>query len=79
MEGVYLGAQASDPTVDLNGDPVTTGDWFLNTTTGYPKIYDGSSWNAMAPDLVGDSSPQLGGNLDLNSFEILGTIDGGSY
>lgn len=68
IEGFYLGAQASNPTVDLNGAAVTVGDFYFNTTTNQTRIYDGSSWNVIAPDLVGDASPQLGGNLDFNSY-----------
>jgi hypothetical protein len=74
-----LGAQASNPTVDLNGNAVTAGDWYFNTGDNTTRIYDGSAWNTVNPDLIGDTSPQLGGNLDLNGFEITGTITGGTY
>jgi hypothetical protein len=68
-----LGAQASNPTVDLNGNAVTAGDWYFNTGDNTTRIYDGSAWNTVNPDLIGDTSPQLGGNLDLNSSDITGT------
>lgn len=45
FEAVYLGAAASDPTVDLNGDPITAGDLYFNTSTSVLKYYDGSVWN----------------------------------
>ena len=45
IDGLYLGAQSSDPTLDNNGDAVTAGDWYYNTTTGVTRIYDGSAWN----------------------------------
>ena len=48
IDAFYLGAQASDPTVDLNGDPVTAGDWYFNTTFNETRIYNGSSWQATA-------------------------------
>jgi len=70
---LYLGTAASNPAVDLNGNPVTVGDWYFNTTDNTTRIYDGSAWNSINPDLVGDSTPQLGGNLDLNSNDITGT------
>ena len=73
IDGLYLGTATSNPTVDLNGDPVTAGDWYFNTTDNTTRVYDGSSWNTINPDLVGDSSPQLGGDLDLNSNDITGT------
>ena len=44
IDGLYLGAQTSDPSVDLNGDPVTAGDWYYNTTISVTRIYDGSVW-----------------------------------
>jgi hypothetical protein len=70
---LYLGAQSSNPTVDLNGNAVTTGDWYFNTSDNTTRIYDGNNWNTINPDLVGDTTPQLGGNLDLNSSDITGT------
>ena len=73
IDGFFLGAQASNPTVDLNGNAVTAGDWYFNTTDTTTRIYDGSSWNTVNPDLIGDTSPQLGGDLDLNSNDITGT------
>ena len=73
IDGLYLGVATSNPTVDGNGNAVTAGDWYFNTSDSTTRIYDGSAWNTVNPDLVGDSSPQLGGNLDLNSRDITGT------
>ena len=70
IQQFYLGAQSSNPTVDGNGDPVTAGDWYFNTTDNTTRIYDGSAWNTVSPDLVGDTTPQLGGNLDTNGNDI---------
>ena len=53
IDGLYLGAQESDPSVDLNGDPVTAGDWYYNTTTDVTRIYDGSAWNNGAVSTAG--------------------------
>ena len=75
IEGLYLGAQASDPTVDLNGDALTAGDWYFNTSAGAVKIYDGSAWvtiTSISFELVDDTTPQLGGNLDLNGNNVGG-------
>ena len=63
IDGLYLGTASSNPTVDGNGDAVTVGDWYFNTSDNTTRIYDGSGWNTINPDLVGDTSPQLGGNL----------------
>ena len=73
IEGLYLGAQSSDPTVDLNGDALTAGDWYFNTVAGAVKIYDGSAWvtiTSLTFELVDDTTPQLGGNLDLNGNNV---------
>jgi hypothetical protein len=75
IEGLYLGAQSSDPTVDLNGDALTAGDWYFNTPAGAVKIYDGSAWvtiTSLTFELVDDTTPQLGGNLDLNGNNVGG-------
>ena len=39
----YLGAYASDPTVDNNGDALTDGDLYFNSTSNNLKFYDASS------------------------------------
>jgi len=71
IDGLYLGTATSNPTVDLNGDAVTVGDWYFNTTDNTTRIYDGSNWNTINFDLVSDTSPQLGGNLASNGNDIL--------
>ena len=48
IDAVYLGAQASDPTVDNNGDAVTAGDWYFNTANNETRIYNGSAWQVTA-------------------------------
>jgi hypothetical protein len=48
-----LGAQSSDPTVDLNGDPVTAGDWYFNTGANETRIYNGSTWQVTAISTAG--------------------------
>lgn len=53
MRSSYLGALASDPTVDGNGDPVTEGDWYFNTTSDTTRIYNGSTWQVTVADLSG--------------------------
>lgn len=49
-----------------------------NTLAGQPHSYylDANNFTNMPPsDVVGDTTPQLGGNLDLNSNNITGTGD----
>ena len=48
FDDVYLGAKASDPTVDNDGDALTAGDLYFNTTSNQLKVYTGSAWAAAA-------------------------------
>jgi len=48
IDAFYLGALSSDPTVDGNGDPVTAGDWYFNTSSNETRIYNGSTWQVTA-------------------------------
>jgi hypothetical protein len=50
FEDVYLGAQSSDPTLDRDGDALTAGDWYFNTTSNRVRIYDGSTWANVTVD-----------------------------
>jgi len=42
----YLGALASDPTTDLDGDPLVAGTVYWNTTDSELKFYNGTVWEA---------------------------------
>ena len=74
FDDVYLGAKASDPSTDNDGDPLNAGDLYYNTSAGNLKYYDGSVWIAVTSggitDVVQDGSPQLGGMLDVNGQAI---------
>ena len=63
---------SSDPSSSLD-----EGDLAYNTTANTLKYYNGSAWVTIVAgsltDIVQDGSPQLGGNLDLNSNNITGT------
>jgi len=50
FDDTYLGAKASDPSVDNDGDALTTGDLYFNTTSNELKVYNGSSWQTAAVD-----------------------------
>jgi len=45
FDDTYLGAKASDPSVDNDGDSLNAGDLYFNTTSSVLKYYDGSTWN----------------------------------
>jgi len=51
----YLGDHASPPLVDLNGDPVSTGQIYFDTTFEAAYRYDGTGWG-----LLTELSPVLG-------------------
>ena len=62
---------SSDPTTSLD-----EGDLAFNTSDNNLKFYNGTAWTSIAPgiaNVVEDTTPQLGGNLDLNSNTINGT------
>jgi hypothetical protein len=61
FEDTYLGAKTSDPTVDNDGDALTAGDLYFNTTSNILKVYNGSSWQLAAIDAT---------NLATNGFSI---------
>lgn len=46
----YLGAKTSDPTVDNDGNPLITGALYFNSVSNAMKVYNGSSWDLVAPD-----------------------------
>ena len=46
----YLGAKSSDPTVDNDGDALTAGDMYYNTSTNRMRVYSGSAWSDVALD-----------------------------
>jgi len=53
IDAFYLGALSSDPSVDGNGDPVTTGDWYFNTSANETRIYNGSTWQVTVVSTAG--------------------------
>ena len=68
----YHGAASSDPSSNLD-----VGDLYFNTTSGNMKVYNGSAFIDVVSavgnlaNVVEDTTPQLGGNLDTNSQNIL--------
>jgi hypothetical protein len=53
FDDTYLGAKASDPTVDNDGDPLNAGDLYFNTTSNIMRVYNGSAWNDAVTDTTG--------------------------
>ena len=80
FDDTYLGAKSSDPSTDNDGDALNAGDLYFNTTSNTLKVYSGSAWqdaaldsSAFLADVVSDTTPQLGGNLDVNGQNIVST------
>lgn len=65
----------SDPSSSLD-----EGDLFYNSNDNNLKFYNGTAWTSIdtgLTDIIGDTSPQLGGNLDVKAREInTSTTDG---
>lgn len=81
FDDVYLGSKAVDPTLDNDGNPLVTGQLYWNTSSTQLKVYDGAAWQGYNPqpgiaNLVEDTTPQLGGDLDFNGFAALSTVGG---
>jgi len=72
-----LGAKSSDPATDNDGDALTAGDLYFNTSANNLRVYSGSAWQVAAVSTSGmisevsdDGSPQLGANLDILAYNI---------
>ena len=77
FDDVYLGAKSSDPSQDNDGDSLTAGDLYFNTSANNLRVYSGSAWqvaavstSGMISDVADDGSPQLGANLDILAYNI---------
>ena len=77
---IYLGAKSSGPSTDNDGDALDTGAIYWDTTDDQLYVYDGTNWQQAAfslgssiANIVEDTTPQLGGDLDLNTNTINGT------
>ncbi|NBT50984.1 MAG: hypothetical protein EBT12_05425, partial [Marivivens sp.] len=53
FDDTYLGAKASDPATDNDGDALTAGDLYFNTTSNELKVYNGSAWQVAAVSATG--------------------------
>jgi len=78
FDDTYLGAKASDPTLDNDGNALIVGAQYFNTTINKLKVYSGSVWSPIQDGIaavVADTSPALGGNLNLNNQLISGGLN----
>ena len=83
FEKQYLGSKASAPTADNDGntlDATYEGTLYFNSTTDDLYVWNGSAWEQAAftasgflSNLSEDTTPQLGGDLDVNGQNIVST------
>jgi hypothetical protein len=68
----YLGAKASDPTLDNDGDALITGALYFNTTSGDMKVYNGSAWLDAYASITGETLDQVTttGNTTTNAITV---------
>lgn len=77
FDDIYLGAKASDPTVDNDGNALTVGALYYNTTTSSLKIWTGSAWNPAAFDVGGgvvSSFNTRTGDVTLTSGDVTAAL-----
>jgi hypothetical protein len=79
LHGTYLGVQSTDPSVDLNGNPLDGGEWYYNDSSSVTRIYvSGTGWANGAVDttsfILANSDAALD-SLQLNG----GTGDQGTF
>ena len=70
FEDNYLGDHSSDPTTDGDGDPLTAGSIYFNTTDNVVKVYSGSAWVVAYADgttLVAKAGDTMTGALSINA------------
>jgi hypothetical protein len=53
FDDIYLGAFASNPTLDNDGGALTAGDLYFNTASSTLQVYSGSVWQAAAVSTAG--------------------------
>ena len=75
FDDIYLGAKASDPTVDNDGDPLSTGDQYFNTGANELRVWNGSSWQAAS--IIGGTVTNL--TVTNNPTLSAGTANGVAY
>lgn len=55
---IYLGAKASDPTLDNDGDALVAGQLYFDTVNDVLKVYDGTNWANAPQGPAGPEGPE---------------------
>tara|TARA_R100000655_G_scaffold6558_4_gene18694 strand:+ start:2338 stop:4476 length:2139 start_codon:yes stop_codon:yes gene_type:complete len=83
FDDIFLGAKSSDPSVDNDGDSLTAGDLYFNTSSNVLKVYTGSAWTTISTFTTGISNTNIpvftSGVADDDFLRVAGTsIEGRS-
>jgi hypothetical protein len=74
----YLGAKATAPTVDNDGDPLIVGALYFDTTLNEMRVYDGSLWKSAGSTVNGTAVRQtFTATAAQTTFTITGGYDAG--
>ena len=65
----YLGEKATDPTVDNDGDALTSGALYFNTADGQMRVYNGATWNQVSAVTVANISDLTATAAELNIMD----------
>jgi hypothetical protein len=76
FDDIYLGAKSSNPTVDNDGNALTTGDQYFNTVSNELRVWNGSSWQAASTVGGTVSSLTVTGAFSANGGATLGDASG---
>jgi len=81
----YLGAKASDPTLDNDGNALITGAMYFNSTSSIMKVYTGSAWMNTPGFATGGTTGQVLAKLSSTNYDTQwvsltgGLIYGGTW
>ena len=72
FDDIYLGAKSSAPSVDNDGDALTTGDQYFNTSTNALNIWNGSAWIAITTTGTASTSAAGKASFSADNFAVSG-------
>jgi hypothetical protein len=79
FDDIYLGAKASDPTLDNDGDALQTGAIYYNTTDTVMRVYNGTSWADATSAVNGTSNRDVytatAGQTTFSAIYDVGYVD----
>ena len=78
FDDTYLGAKSSNPTVDNDGNALTTGDQYFNTVANELRIWNGSTWQSASTVGGTVTSLTVTGAFAANGSTTIGDASGDS-